>query len=133
MKALAFVALVLTPLSALGQAQNFDSPKALTPTVAELKTITDKTAQLAKALQQLRGNVANERWLPDVESFHDAAVNIVKHKEYFNKDSAAWAVEVLDKGLARAAALAKNDTTWTDAPGKITVRGFRSKIDDTAQ
>lgn len=133
MKLQALLALALTPLPVFAQAQNFDSPKALTPTAAELKVIGDKTAQLDKAIKQLRGNAANEKWLPDIEIFHDAAVNIVKHKEYFSKDSAAWTVEVLDKGLARAAAIAKNDTTWTDAAGKITVRGFRSKVDDTAQ
>jgi dienelactone hydrolase len=128
MNAALLLATVLT-----AQTQNFDSPKALTPSPADLKTIADKTGQLASALKTLRANAATEIWAPDVEIFHDAAVNIVKHKEFFSKDSAAWTIEVLDKGIARAAAISAKDTSWIDAPGKTIARGHRSRIDDTAQ
>jgi dienelactone hydrolase len=128
--ALAFF-LIAAPL----QAQNFDSPKAIMPSAADLKTIGDKTAELAKAIKSIRAKAALEKWLPDVEIFHDAAVNIVQHKEYFSKDSAAWSIEVLDKGLTRAAAIAnpKIDLTWLDVPGKTIARGYRSQVDGTAQ
>lgn len=126
----------LLPLAiALLLPAQFDPPKTLAPDAATLKKITDKTAELDEALGDLRRFTTPDGLMADVEIYANAAKNIVAFEEWFNKDSAAWTLEILDKGLARAKSiLDRKGAPWrTDVAGKTTVRGYRSQVDGTAQ
>jgi hypothetical protein len=71
-------------------------------------------------------------WLPDVEIFHRAVAQAVRHQEMFHESDVAKADELLAEGIARAQSLLAGDAPWTRQTGLV-VRGFRSKLDDTVQ
>jgi pimeloyl-ACP methyl ester carboxylesterase len=70
--------------------------------------------------------------LPDVEIFHRAVDQALKHNEFFAPGDVKKAGEVIDVGLARGQALLEGKAPWTTQTGLV-VRGFRSRLDDTVQ
>jgi hypothetical protein len=119
-------------------------PNAVPPDPALLKTIQQKTAELADLLGALRRQGVADLLLADVEIFYSAANNIMRHQEFFpaksapgkpadGNPSAKATIEVLDKGLLRARSLAAGQATWFPATGHTIVRGYRSRIDGSAQ
>ncbi len=59
---------------------------------------------------------------------------LVQNKEFYHKDSAAWTLAVLDRGLLRARLLSSGDMPWLSLPaGQTIARGYRSRIDGTVQ
>jgi hypothetical protein len=71
--------------------------------------------------------------LPDVEIYLRGAINIVRFKEFYHKDSGQWTLDALDRGLERADQLAKGETPWTKLATRNVLRAYRSNIDGTAQ
>ncbi len=69
---------------------------------------------------------------PDVEIFFKAVDWALRYDEFFNAKQTGNAQKLLTEGLARARALQAGQSPWTAATGNI-VRGFRSKIDGSAQ
>ncbi len=116
------------PLSA-----QFDPPGVHKPDAATMKAITEKTERLGKAIAELRKKDPNHRNLPDVEIFHKAAVWIVRHNEFYDKNAGAWTVEALDEGLKRASQLAEGNMPWMKEAGRTVVRGYRSEVDGSVQ
>jgi hypothetical protein len=114
--------LLLVPLVAVAQPPDFPAPKTFPPDEATLKKITDKTAELKKAI--------GDNHDPDVRVYLKAAEWIVKHGEWFTDKSAAQTVAVLDAGLERAKA---KKPTWLDVRGKPVIRGYESKVDRSVQ
>lgn len=108
-------------------------PAEFVPTPDLLKQIEAKTKQLAAKVADLRKDKKFHDALPDVEIYLRGAQNIVRFKEYYNKDSGKWTLDALDRGLERAEQLSKGDTPWTGLSKQNVVRGFRSSIDGTAQ
>ena len=109
----------------------FDPPPSFQPTDEQLQQIQTKTDQLAAEIAHLRKG--GSYYLPDVEIYHRAAENIVRFKEFYNKDSVKWTLEELDRGIERAKQLAQGKTPWTTLEKRNVARTFRSDIDGTAQ
>lgn len=120
-------------LGTLLPAQDFKAPPGKAPDAATLKTIREKTTKLAQTLQALRRQGLAGPLLTDVEVYERAATAIVRHTEFFHPDSAAWTLDVLDRGLARAKAVAADTLPWLKSTGTTVVRGYRSRIDDSVQ
>jgi hypothetical protein len=70
--------------------------------------------------------------LPDVEIFHKAVDWSLRYGEFFDTKEFKVAERLLAEGNKRAALLAKGEHPWTTATGFV-VRGYRSKIDGSAQ
>jgi dienelactone hydrolase len=114
-------------------AQDFQPPPAVKIDDATRKKIADKTGKLGDELAKLRRKGIGEPVLAEVEIYHHAAVMIVKHDEFFQKESAAWTLEALDQGLARGKLAVEGDVTWWKTTGRSVVRAYRSRIDESVQ
>ena len=123
----------LLAAAALLPAQDFRPPPSKGPDEATRKEIAEKTADLAKAIQGHRRKGLVEPLLVNLEVYHRAAVAIVKHNEFFHKDSARWTLEALERGLKRAELAADGDFAWLKPSGHTVVRGYRSRIDGSVQ
>lgn len=111
----------------------FDPPKIFEPSQEVLDQILAKTAQLEAKIESLRKDKKTHDLLPDVEIYLRGARNIVRFKEYYNKDSAKWTLDCLDEGMFRAEHLAKLQAPWTHLQTRNVLRAYRSQIDGTAQ
>ncbi len=119
--------------SARAQTQKYDPPPANMPAADTLKVITEKTQRLGQILTALRKQGAPDRLLVDIEVYHRAAEAIVQLKEFYHKDSAAWTLDALDRGMLRARLLAGGETPWLQVSGQSVAYGFRSRVDGTVQ
>jgi dienelactone hydrolase len=126
----AFGLIALTSLSALSQ---YAPPPAEKVDRAVLKTIEDRTDRLERQLDGLRKKGVKDPFLADIEIFHKAAKYIVSHNEFYNKDSAAWTLAMLDRGLLRASQQSRGEAPWMFMPGFTSVRAYRSQIDGSVQ
>ncbi len=70
--------------------------------------------------------------LADVSVFAKAGVWALRFNEFYNAKDVAMTRDVLDKGLARAKALADGKASWTERRGDV-VRGYESKVDGSIQ
>ncbi|QDV36057.1 prolyl oligopeptidase family serine peptidase [Tautonia plasticadhaerens] len=125
--------LALALLGAPAVAQDDRHP----PTEEQLATIRERSAELADRLDRLEASlIADEREVgdafADVAVFLKAAEWIDRHGEYFEEGSAAWTLDALDRGLARAEQAIGGDRPWTTAGGGV-VRGYVSKVDGSVQ
>jgi pimeloyl-ACP methyl ester carboxylesterase len=114
-------------------AQNYAPPPNQPPDAATLKSIVDKTEKLNKALVSLRRQGVKEPLFADVDIYHKAAVWIVRHHEFYQKDAGAWTLDVLDRGLLRAHQLAQGETPWLHQTGHDVVRAYHSRVDGSVQ
>jgi hypothetical protein len=126
------VALVtaLVPGSLFAQ---FAAPKSNPPDEPTRKAILAKTEKLGKELTELRRLNVRDPILAEVEIFHKAAVWIVRHNEFYHKDSADWTEKVLDRGLLRASQAAQGEGPWFHQAGIEELRAYRSQIDGSVQ
>jgi len=98
-------------------------------------------AKLGDALGMLRAKGLDEgklvpigdAILADIEIYYQAASWITRHNEFFQKESAAWTIEALDRGLERAKLVEHEKLDWLKAKGRTIVRGYRSVIDGSVQ
>ncbi len=120
---------VAGPLSA----QDFKPPAVQPPDEAMGKTIAERTEQLGKLVRELRQQGVGDPVLADVEVYHKAAVWIVRHNEFFQKEAVAWTLGVLDCGLLRASQAARGDAPWLRQTGHSVVRAYRSRVDGSVQ
>ncbi len=126
----AMAALLLSLAAA--PAQEYKPPPSQAPSPEVLKQIQEKTNQLDRAIQKYRG-AGPDPLLPELEVFHQAAVNIVKHNEFFKTEYAAWTLEVLDRGLERVKQVENKNFDWIKKPGSTVVRAYRSRLDGSVQ
>lgn len=134
------VSLVIADFNVSGQQpgakksqQKYDPPKATKPDEATLKQIADKTEQLRKAIEGLKGKrIAIDR-LIDVEIYLKAAENIVRFEEWYGENSGKWAIQTLDQGLERAKQAEGGKAVWRDFPGKWVVRAYGTDLDNSIQ
>jgi Prolyl oligopeptidase family len=89
-------------------------------------------AEIAKLHEMELQNPLIVKELPNVEIFHKSADWAVRYNEIFDTKQISIAKNHIIQGLDRAAALAKGETPWNSANGLV-VRGYRSKIDGSAQ
>ncbi|MCP5540998.1 MAG: hypothetical protein H7A52_12720 [Akkermansiaceae bacterium] len=70
--------------------------------------------------------------IPDAEIYHKAARYALTGREFHKEGEIKLALDQLATGLERAHALEKGEAPWTRQTGNV-VRGYRSKIDGSAQ
>jgi hypothetical protein len=129
---LPWILLALLISTSLSNAQpKIETPKYFPPDEATLKTILAKTEELGTALKAFDPERVYS--YPDVAIYHKAAQWIVRHQEWYTKDSAKQTIAVLDAGLERARQLAAGKTPWVNVRGRAVARGFRSSIDGSYQ
>ncbi|MBL8867597.1 MAG: hypothetical protein JNK93_18735, partial [Planctomycetia bacterium] len=132
MKRFTSLAIVFLSVGPLAAQPNFEVPKAVAIDAETLTKIEGKIEDLKVALDGLpRTLAAGIR--EDVEVYHKAAVWMVRHGEYFAKDTAKQTLAVLDAGLERAKHAAKGEAPWRDLRGKPVVRGHYSPVDGSIQ
>jgi predicted esterase len=126
--------------SCLVSAQGFAPAKAQKLDDATKKVIEQKSAKLGDAIAMLRRqglpqpfDIVEHPLLAEVEVYQQAVYWIVKHNEFFQKESAAWTVEALDRGLERAQQAASGKFDWLKVRGRTVIRAYRSFIDGSIQ
>jgi hypothetical protein len=116
-------------------------PGAQQPDDAMRKKIEAKMGKLADALGALRAKglegselgALGDAILADIEIYHQAAAWIMRHNEFFQKESATWTLEALDRGLERAQQIENKELSWLKTTGRTVVRGYHSIIDGSVQ
>ncbi|MBC8350756.1 MAG: prolyl oligopeptidase family serine peptidase [Planctomycetes bacterium] len=93
----------------------------------QLKTLQGQLTSLGRSKHPLV-----QELLPDVEIFHRAVRVALDHNEFFSPNEIKSASDVLRTGIDRAEQLLVGEAPWTRQTGLV-VRGYRSKIDQTAQ
>jgi hypothetical protein len=126
------LAIVFLSVGPLAAQPNFEVPKAVAIDADTLIQIERKIEDLNIALSGLP-RVIGPGIREDVEVYHKAAVWMVRHGEYFDKDTAKQTLAVLDAGLERAKHVAKGEAPWLAITGKPVIRGYRSRIDGSVQ
>ena len=125
--------LVVMCMSSVALAQpNFAPANAVTVDPDVLKQIEAKTVALREAFAALPKETSLPR-KADVEIYLKAAEWIVRHGEYFTKDSGKQTLLTLDAGLERAKAVAAGRAPWLDLRGKPMIRGYYSDVDRSVQ
>ena len=100
---------------------------------AEKQQIQAKTDTLGGIIRELRSRRVDDGLLADVEIFYEAARwKMAYPEEFFRQRTVADTLNVLDKGLERAAQLKEGKSPWTTQKGRV-VRGYRSALDDSVQ
>ena len=90
---------------------------------------------IKEGLKQLQADIkaiGKHDLLPDVEIYEKAVRYAVEYKEVFDAKGIPAVKKVLAAGLERAAQLKDGKAPWATATGYV-VRGYRSKIDGSAQ
>ncbi len=103
------------------------------PTPGQVREITQKAQQLSKAIRSLKRQGVRDPLLADVEVYHKAAEWTVIHREFFQKETASWTIDALNRGLLRASQQATGSSPWLNVRGRTVIRGYRSKVDDSVQ
>jgi pimeloyl-ACP methyl ester carboxylesterase len=104
------------------------------PTSDEKQQIQGKIDQLGTMVRDLRGRRADDTLLVDVEVFHEAARWIMAFpEEFFNKQSVASTLAVLEQGIERAGQLKEGRSPWTSQKGARLIRAYRSAVDGSVQ
>ncbi len=126
-------ALVLALVCSLTGLSQYEAPSVQKPDKEILKAIEEKTDQLARKIAHLRTVGIQDVFLVQLEVFHRAAVMIVKHNEFFDKNAGQWTLDVLDRGLLRASQQERGESALQTVPTYSIPRGYRSIIDGSVQ
>jgi hypothetical protein len=113
--------------------KKYAAPENQPPDAATLKQIKEKTHILGQILSGLRKQGVPDSLLIDIEVYHRAAESIVQLEEFYHKNSAAWTLDALDRGILRARMIAPAGAPWMSLVGQTVVFGYRSRIDGTVQ
>ena len=128
------LAIVLPSAPADGPADNL--PDNVRPVPPKGVTVPDADrAELVTGLTNLKAEVDALKSNPlsvDVEIYEKAVRYAVQYNEFFNVKEIGSAKKLLQTGLQRAKELKDGKPSWTTATGYV-VRGYRSKIDGSAQ
>lgn len=134
-----------TPLAwADGPADNIpETVRAVPPAGAQLAPADQE--KLEAGLKKIEANLATLRsskdariqsLLPDVEIYQRAIRDGLAHREFYPAEkpdqAAKIALQVMDQGIERSEQLLKGNAPWLRQSGLV-VRGYRSRIDKTAQ
>jgi dienelactone hydrolase len=113
--------------------QDYSPPASKPPDEATLKDIAERSERLGGRLRSLKKRGVNDGLRVDAEIYFKAAQRIKKHNEFYDKNSAAWTLDALDRGLLRAAQLGQGETPWLNETGHTVVRAYRSRVDGSVQ
>jgi hypothetical protein len=107
-------------------------------TEADRKALEADLKTLAGLIEQVRQKASKDKdtfrvdLLPDVEIYYRAAHDALKYQEFFAPPEIERGKEQLQTGIQRAYELLEKRASWTTQTGLV-VRGYRSKLDGTAQ
>jgi len=96
------------------------------------RELSDGVTALGREIASLAARPTNTALLPDVEIFHKAVDWALRFDEIFDVKQVASAKALLAEGSVRAKSLASGESPWAAASGLV-VRGYRSRIDSSAQ
>jgi dienelactone hydrolase len=133
MRTVAVLGLASLLAASLVLAQNFAPPPSKSPKKAVLAAIDAKIAKLSQALTSLRKQKVRDPWLAEVDIYLKAAQWIREEDEFYQKESADWTLEALDRGLLRARQLAGGESPWVGSKGHAVIRAYRSRVDGSVQ
>jgi predicted esterase len=109
-------------------------PAAKPPDEETLKKLAAKMEKLGKACDALHNKLnVHDSLVAEAEVYLKAAVWIMRHGEWYQADAAKWTDDVLDRGLLRAAQLARGESPWRYQTGRDVVRAYRSRVDGSLQ
>lgn len=112
-------------------AQSYAPPHAAPPDESTRRQIEAQTQELARAIDLLRRSSGpTVRHVPDIAICLKAAVWIVRHNEFYARDSAKWTLAVLEMGLAQAKQIAAGSSPTQLTSG---VYGYVSRVDSSVQ
>lgn len=114
-------------------AQDFKAPANNPPDENTRKLLADKADKLGQLIVDLRRQGLGDPVLAEVEVFHKAAVWIMRHSEFFQKEAGQWALGVLDRGLLRGKQAAAGEFAWLKQAGGTVLRAYRSRVDGSVQ
>ncbi|YCM46504.1 prolyl oligopeptidase family serine peptidase [Verrucomicrobiaceae bacterium 227] len=107
--------------------------RRIPPAGIEMSEVDQKALEAGlRQLGEAMKGIAEHPLLPDVEIYHKAVRDSLKHREFQKPAEIKFAREQLLIGLARAESLKKGEAPWTKEHGLV-VRGFRSRIDGSVQ
>ena len=132
--------LVLAALLLVASAASIAAPAGLMarsphePSAGELRSIRQRVAALETRIEALRGRAdVDPDLLVDVEIYAKAGAWFLRFPgEVYHRSYPAKTIAALDRGLARADALARGEATWPAAAGRL-CRGYRSSVDSSVQ
>jgi hypothetical protein len=130
----ALAALAVASVRADGPADNIVEKVRPIPAVG-IDLPAGDAEEIKKGLADLQAEIkaiGKHDLLPDVEIYEKAVRYAVEYKEVFDAKGIPAVKKVLKEGQDRAKALKAGRTPWTTATGYV-VRGYRSKIDGSAQ
>ncbi len=128
------VPLVLTVLTLASlPAQDFKAPANNPPDEKTRQLLADKAHELGQLIVDLRRKGLGDPVLAEVEIFHKAAVWIMRHSEFFQKEAGQWTLGVLDHGLLRARQANAGDFPWLKQATGTVLRAYRSHVDGSVQ
>ncbi|MFL5245399.1 MAG: hypothetical protein ACJ8FY_25160 [Gemmataceae bacterium] len=127
-----FVTAFSVALATFGQ-QDYKPLPSTKPDEAVLKQIEERADKLRDRLDSLRRRGIADSVRAEAEIFLKAATWIQQHDEFWSKDSAAWTIEGLDRGLLRASQIGQGEVPWVQAKGHTVPRGYRSRVDGSLQ
>ena len=111
-------------------------PKGIAVPAADRAKLTaalgEFTTDLARLPADLAGKPAMLGLVPDVEVYHKAVRYALDYDEFYTPKEIAAAAGLIQQGRQRAAELRAGTPSWVTATGLV-VRGYRSKIDGSAQ
>ncbi|MGL6096198.1 MAG: hypothetical protein ACRC7O_10435, partial [Fimbriiglobus sp.] len=107
-------------------------PKAFPPDAATRKQIESKLADLTAAVAALTKSLPDDI-RTDVAVYAKAAEWVVRHGEWFTKDTGKQTLAVLDAGLDRVKSAAAGQAPWLDVRNQPVIRGYRSRVDGSIQ
>lgn len=114
-------------------AQDYKPPPSQPPDAATLQEIQARHGRLRQRVAQLRKQGVNEGLLLDVEIYDKAITWLLRSNEFYDKQTAAWALDVCDRGLLRGAQLSQGEAPWLQQVGQSIVRAYRSRVDGSLQ
>lgn len=114
-------------------AAQYAPPPAVKPSEEVLKKIDALAGKLDDALKLLRREQVQEPILTDIEVYHKAAAWIMRHNEFYDKNSGEWTIEALERGLLRAGNVKQGEWPWFQRAGAPVIHGYRSIIDGSVQ
>jgi hypothetical protein len=103
------------------------------PDQATLQAIEDRISKLGVLVNALRRQDVRDPVLADVEIYHKAALWIVRHNEFYQREAGQWTLDALDRGILRARHLAQGEAPWYQHVGRTVVHGYRSRVDGSVQ
>lgn len=103
------------------------------PEAATRSKLRDRLGRLKTVVAELKQRRVADDVVVEVEIFAKAADWALRHDEWWSKEAPEWISNAIDDGLSRATAAKGGQAGWRDYTGRSVMRGYRSKVDGSAQ